>query len=52
MGSFSVCHNFLILEPGLRVLPLVKEEVLRGTSNAVGCGDKSKGAKGAVSPRR
>lgn len=51
MGSFSLCHNFLFLELGLRVLPLVKE-VLRGTSNAVGCGDKIKGAKSAASPRR
>lgn len=46
IGFFSVRHNFLFLEPGLRMLPLIKE-VLRGTSNAVGCG-----AKGAVSPCR
>lgn len=51
MGFSSVYHNFLFVEPGLSVLPLIKP-VLRDTNNAVGCGDKSKGAKAAVSPCR
>lgn len=51
MGFFPVCHNYLLLEPGLGALSLIKE-LLRGRNSAVVWEEKTKRAKGTVSPRR